>query len=381
MKINQSHIDAFEKHVQFVRNYKISIRNDMVIDVSDNVNSNSISKNTNIIDVLNTHANEIFPALDKDIPVVFADFTVWSKFVIRMNKLLPFTSREMKTAYNVHDEDVHIFSETFNRDTSILYDFMLSKGCSSSITSTVIILHEIGHAVHHQTEKLNGEYLDLSTQEANFINKFTMFFQEEANHISMYETDTIIRNATREGFADLYCCILIDKLYSKKEATVAINGLKAYRDKYNKRENYYTAYSIARYIELREHDGLQASINSFAQLNKIISAIVSETAIKLLSQKAGDASYAASMNKSRFLGFINEVYELGNSDVDTAMKKMKEDLPVLKEFIENINNLIRYDYNPKEFDVGKNIAIFWKKNYLPLKPVPQKRNSSKYIPK
>ncbi|KHT17922.1 hypothetical protein [Pectobacterium brasiliense] len=120
----------------------------------------------------------------------------------------------MKLAIKIGD--IRAFRDTVNRKTSIIYDFMLDKGCGSSLASTTILLHEIGHAVHHQTEKLNGEYLDISTPEADFINKFTMFFQGERNHNYMYETDMIIRNATREGYADLYSCILIDKLYSKQ---------------------------------------------------------------------------------------------------------------------------------------------------------------------
>lgn len=376
MKIKLKNVSLFERHIS---------QSDLVHEhflpgkMTDKEVFRDIEKKpTNLIDILNSNYKVIFSDVDKDILLLLVGFSMWSNFVSGVNKLLPFTSREAETAYNVHDETIRVFGDTLNRDISIIYDFMLSKGCSPSLASSTILLHEIGHAVHHQTEKLNGEYLDLSTPEANFINKFTMFFQGGENHNSMYETDTIIRNATREGYADLYSCILMDKLYSKKEATVAIMALKAYRDKYNKKEKYYTADSISRYIGLREYDDLNDSINNFTQLNKLISAVVSETAMKILSQNSVDTNHSTLVNKSRFLGFIDGIYEFGNDDINSAMMNMKDDLPVLKEFIENINHIIRYDYNPKEFDIGKQNSVFWKENYLPLKPTSTNLRSSKH---
>ncbi|HBQ2476617.1 TPA: hypothetical protein L7T36_005697, partial [Klebsiella pneumoniae] len=113
-------------------------------------------------------------------------------------------------------------------------------------------LHELGHAVHHQTEKLNGSYLYEGTEEAKFINELMSFeelvISQHEFSGKIVETEMIARQATREGYADLYCCILLDKLYGRDKAGLIIEAISDYREAMNVTERYYTHDSIYAYL-------------------------------------------------------------------------------------------------------------------------------------
>ncbi|EJP9635951.1 hypothetical protein NZF17_005251, partial [Salmonella enterica] len=97
-----------------------------------------------------------------------------------------------------------------------VYKFLLAADCSHEEATNLVLLHEIGHAIHHQLEKHNGYLLEPTTPEASFLNPFFSFNEECVEKIPT--VTAIAYKAITEGFADLYSCIIVDILYDSSRS-------------------------------------------------------------------------------------------------------------------------------------------------------------------
>ncbi|ECE0793767.1 hypothetical protein GK48_27790 [Salmonella enterica subsp. diarizonae] len=214
------------------------------------LNVNEPTNINELLDVLNGNSNIIFPSIDKTLPIIFYDFSVWTKFKSLPNKFLG----GLDTSYKSNKECIYIREKTFTAENDF-YDGLnkyTEKSIDINTATKITLLHELGHAVHHQTEKLNGRYLHEGTEEAKFINEFMSFEELVVSQHEMsgkiVEIEMIGRQATREGYADLYCCILLDKLYGRDKAGFIIKAIHDYRKDVNVTERYYTHDSINEYL-------------------------------------------------------------------------------------------------------------------------------------
>ncbi|EMJ2323341.1 hypothetical protein V7L32_003772 [Salmonella enterica] len=281
------------------------------------------STNTNeLLDVLNGNSSIIFPSIDKTLPIIFYDFSVWTKFKSLPNKFLG----GLDTSYKSNKECIYIFDKTFTAENDF-YDVLnkyTEKPIDINIAASITLLHELGHAVHHQTEKLNGSYLHEGTEEAKFINELMSFEELVVSQHEMsgkiVEIEMIGRQATREGYADLYCCILHDKLYGRDKAGFIIKAIHGYREAMNVTERYYTHDSINEYLTSKN----SLDFKNFNEIHSYISDVVSKYAIKNINSDS-----RIFVSHSNFLGVINSVFGINESDVKSAAKKIEDRFPFI----------------------------------------------------
>ncbi|ECK0672211.1 hypothetical protein FQU54_25370 [Salmonella enterica subsp. diarizonae] len=281
------------------------------------LNVNEPTNTNELLDVLNCNSSIIFPSIDKTLPIIFYDFSVWTKFKSLPNKFLG----GLDTSYKSNKECIYIFDKTFTAENDF-YDVLnkyTEKPIDINIAANITLLHELGHAVHHQTEKLNGSYLHEETEEAKFINELMSFEELVVSQHEMsgkiVEIEMIGRQATREGYADLYCCILLDKLYGRDKAGFIIKAIHGYREAMNVTERYYTHDSINEYLTSKN----SLDFKNFNEIHSYISDVVSKYAIKNINSDS-----RSFVSHSNFLGVINSVFGINESDVKSAAKKIED---------------------------------------------------------
>lgn len=286
------------------------------------LNVNEPTNTNELLDVLNGNSSIIFPSIDKTLPIIFYDFSVWTKFKSLPNKFLG----GLDTSYKSNKECIYIFDKTFTAENDF-YDVLnkyTEKPIDINIAANITLLHELGHAVHHQTEKLNGSYLHEGTEEAKFINELMSFEELVVSQHEMsgkiVEIEMIGRQATREGYADLYCCILLDKLYGRDKAGFIIKAIHGYREAMNVTERYYTHDSINEYLTSKN----SLDFKNFNEIHSYISDVVSKYAIKNINSDS-----RSFVSHSNFLGVINSVFGINESDVKSAAKKIEDRFPFI----------------------------------------------------
>ncbi|HDZ1273975.1 TPA: hypothetical protein RRV26_005181 [Klebsiella pneumoniae] len=286
------------------------------------LNVNEPTNTNELLDILNGNSNITFPSIDKTLPIIFYDFSVWTKFKSLTNKFLG----GLNTSYKSNKECIYILDKTFTAEHDF-YDGLnkyTEKPIDINIAANITLLHELGHAVHHQTEKLNGSYLYEGTEEAKFINELMSFeelvISQHEFSGKIVETEMIARQATREGYADLYCCILLDKLYGRDKAGLIIEAISDYREAMNVTERYYTHDSIYAYLTSKN----SLYFKSFNEIHSYISDIVSKCAIKSINSDSRDF-----VSHSNFLGVINSVFGINENDVKLAAKKIEDRFPFI----------------------------------------------------
>lgn len=292
---------------------------------------------TNLINIINKNYDTFSPSKEKDIPVIFIDFSSILNF-------LRFNIQNIETAYYPKSEKIYINRETLETEKNSLYNFMRGKGVSLQDTTNLIILHEMGHAVHHQSQLITKNYLDPQHEKSNFINKF-MSFTEISN--SCAEIKIVGRNATREGYADLYASIMFDKIYKPEKSSQAENIITALRDfrKHNHtNEHYYTEISLDKYLEERK----KLTMTNFSDIHSYISKTVSDTAIYCINRQSDQYD-----TYGQFIGLTNAVCHINADNPREASINISKKYPFLS-LIANPD-----DINPYRFKEGNEAGKAW----------------------
>lgn len=286
-----------------------------------------------LINRYNTIDNSI--STDKSIPIIFKDS--YSLF-----GLLHFGLKNIETAYYPKSEKIYINKETLETENNSLYDFMRSEGVSLQDTTNLIILHEMGHAVHHQSQLITKNYLDPQYEKANFINNF-MSFTEISN--SCAEIKIVGRNATREGYADLYASIMFDKIYRPEKSNQAeniITALRNFREHNHSHEHYYTEISLDKYLEERK----KLNITDFSDIHRYISKTVSDTAIYCINKQSDHYD-----TYGQFIGLTNAVCQINSDNPIDASYNISKKYPFIN-LILNPDNINHYRFKEGN-DAGK----------------------------
>lgn len=317
MKVKYVNYNHFKKFIHDRVEY-LDISSNMAIE-SQRSNESSES---DISRFLNKNSGYIFPDIDKTLPIIFYDFSVWTKFKSLPNKFLG----GLDTSYKSRKECIYILDKTFTAEHDFYGELnkYTEKPIDINIAANITLLHELGHAVHHQIEKLNGRYLHEGTEEAKFINELMSFEELAVSQHEMsgkiVEIEMIGRQATREGYADLYCCILLDKLYGRDKAGFIIKAIHDYREAVNVTERYYTHNSINEYL-ISEY---RLDFKNFNEIHSYISTVISKYAIKHINSDS-----RSFVSHSNFLGVINNVFGINEKDVKSAAKKIGDRFPFI----------------------------------------------------
>jgi len=298
---------------------------------------NKVINPINLINIINKNYDSFSLSKEKEIPIIFVDFPSILNFT-------RFNFKNIETAYYPNSGKIYINRETLETEKNSLYDFMKGEGVSLQDTTNLIILHEMGHAVHHQSQLITKNYLDPESEKANFINNF-MSFTEISN--SCAEIKIVGRNATREGYADLYASIMFDKIYRPEKSNQAeniITALRNFREHNHSHEHYYTEISLDKYLDERN----KLSITDFSDIHRYISKTVSDTAIYCINRQSDQYD-----TYGQFIGLTNTVCQINAKTPREASYSISKRFPFLS-LISNPD-----DINPYRFNEGIEAGKAW----------------------
>ncbi|WP_407579563.1 hypothetical protein [Citrobacter koseri] len=318
-----------------------------------------------LVKIINEDKRILLPDIDKTIPVIFYSFSVWTRIKTRSNVFIQEPSLKtffgkLTTSYQSGTESIYIsrnLYEAKKKDKGIneheVFKALLASDCSHEEATNLVLLHELGHAVHHQVSKQRGNLLDETTTEAKFLNKLmTTTDFVSSRKFDIPEISPVAYKAVTEGFADLYSCIVVDKLYGKEQATKIIEALHQMRlsayelDEHRNRERYYSFDSIKHYIDNRDI----LSFNTFDDIHQYISDTVSKVAIHYINKEAGRYGNKSHCN---FLGVINVVHNLNQSNAYAAALAIQKKFP----FIDLYENKIKRE--EWKFQKGNDVGKEW----------------------
>ncbi|EJX4926794.1 hypothetical protein OD635_003757 [Salmonella enterica] len=310
-----------------------------------------------LLGILNENENEneniALPAIDKTIPIIFYNFSIWTRMKSRVNIFLQEPSRKtflgkLTTSYQPGKESIYIsrnLYEAKKKDKGIneheVFKTLLVSDCSHEEATNLVLLHEIGHAIHHQLEKRDGYLLEPTTPEASFLNPFVQFNEECVEKIPT--VTAIAYKAITEGFADLYSCIIVDRLYDSSRSDVIINALYQYRTSH-KSENYYSYLSIESYLSQRNG----RDFKSFDEIYKYMSSTIAHTTVKNMGVKLLDGSEEL----GRFLGVVNKLQGLNYCKIDKTVDSIRSNYPFMDYVIFYVEKKNPFSYHQNLFEEG-----------------------------
>ncbi|ELY2478051.1 hypothetical protein SMB83_004225 [Cronobacter sakazakii] len=260
---------------------------------------------------------------------------------------------KLTTSYQPGTESIYISRSLYkdkNKEINEheVYKYLLAADCRHEEATNLVLLHEIGHAIHHQLEKRDGYLLEPSTPEASFLNPFVKLNGQCVEGIK-YVT-CIAHKAITESYADLYSCILIDRLYDSSRSDLIINALHHYRTT-NKNENYYSYPSIASYLNNRNG----REFKSFHEIHKYMSAIIAENAVYDIGRDLNKGK----PQLSKFIGVVNVLHGLNERKIDDSIECMKVRFPFMSYILSKIDKKNPYGYHQDVFEIGCKHASEW----------------------
>ncbi|WP_407579546.1 hypothetical protein [Citrobacter koseri] len=358
MKIEFKNSQLFDKY--YYKFNSKTIRRDTELEDHGRNNDTNLDykKLFNLLNEENVH----FPSIDKTIPIIFYNFSVWTSIKARANVFIQEPNLKtffgkLTTSYQSGTESIYIsrnLYEAKKKDKGIneheVFKALLASDCSHEEATNLFLLHEIGHAIHHQLEKRNGYLLEPTTPEAAFLNPFVRFNEEYVDKIPT--VTAIAYKAITEGFADLYSCILVDRLYDSSRSDVIIDALHQYRTTH-KNENYYSYPSIESYMKQRNGRGFE----SFDEIYKYMSSTIAYTTIKNMVRHMQDGSEEL----GRFIGVVNKLQGLNHSNIDKTVESIRANYPFMDSVVFYADKKNPFGYHPNLFEEGCKAGDKWLK--------------------
>lgn len=332
-----------------------------------------IPKNIKPLDILkfiNTN-KEFTPNLNQNIKIKFDDFYWFSSIKKSMDNFFSNQSKKFHTAgYNLSNRNIIIHKDFFSNN-SIYNDLSNNKLLDSEIINFVI-LHEIGHCLHHLSLDKN-KIINYDSKESNFINTIMPNF-DKTWIVKNHEIMERLNNSIVEGFADLYSLILLDKIYPDNQALKIIEAVKNVREEkqLHCNDTYHTYTSIEKYIKQRNE--MKANLNDFHSINQYICQNTLQEAFSIIEQYT-TPSFIESDSKHKkdvFLlsGVLYEAYNLKKEnvlpDAESVLKYIKENNFLNHNIENNIEKIFDFNslyptYN-SSFEIGRSEYLSTKNN-------------------
>lgn len=323
-----------------------------------------IPKNIKPLDILkfiNTN-KEFTPNLNENIKIKFDDFYWFSLIKKSMDNFFSNQSKKNHTAgYNLSNQNIIIHQDFFSNNS--IYNELSNNKLLDSEIINFVILHEIGHCLHHLSLDKN-KIINYDSKESNFINTIIPNF-DKTWIVKNHEIMERLNNSIVEGFADLYSLILLDKIYPDNQALKIIEAVKDVRKEkelYHK-DTYHTYSSIEKYIKHRNE--MKANLNDFHSINQYICQNTLQEAFSII-EKYTTPSFIESDSKHKkdvFLlsGVLYEAYNLKKEnvlpDAESVLKYIKENNFLNHNIENNIEKIFDFNslyptYN-SSFEIGR----------------------------
>lgn len=271
-------------------------------------------------------------------------------------------SKKFHTAgYNLSNRNIIIHKDFFSNNS--IYNELSNNKLLDSEIINFVILHEIGHCLHHLSLDKN-KIINYDSKESNFINTIMPNF-DKTWIVKNHEIMERLNNSIVEGFADLYSLILLDKIYPDNQALKIIEAVKDVRKEkelYHK-DTYHTYSSIEKYIKHRNE--MKANLNDFHSINQYICQNTLQEAFSII-EKYTTPSFIESDSKHKkdvFLlsGVLYEAYNLKKEnvlpDAESVLKYIKENNFLNHNIENNIEKIFDFNslyptYN-SSFEIGR----------------------------
>lgn len=220
------------------------------------------------------------------------------------------------------------------------------------------ILHEVGHAIHHQLflRQNNNSLIpgnDFNNNDfLNLVSNNGLYLLGKNEETKKYDLNHSINYAIKEGFADLYACIGLTQIYPKEVALNFINEVIQARKVGN--DNYFTTGSLEQFKE--DFTNNKITLNNFEDLHQYIDKTISKTAIKTMLGKLSSTNEEQIRHNNAFGGFLKSIIEKSHEQglfSENPLENSKTINEVIKS-LELNNNEFHIDLN----ELKENSEIF-----------------------
>jgi len=293
------------------------IRQDVpLVELSEVNNSTEIVGLTDLIINFNKNSNFFTPSIEHKLQIIFANFSIFNKLIDRFR--INYLNQDDDFAmYDSQNKKIFIREVILsNNNQQSIISMYRNAGVSNNDIINIVLLHEIGHSIHHLNYLNTSKVLDtLNNHDINFFNDLISIENNLVLNLTKngenqnLDFTTHIHQSISEGFADLYCINAINKLYSKEQSHKLIDIIKTSRKKRQEqekeKEQYFTVPSIENYLLNKNN----LSIDSFEQLNKNISKSIGNTAKNILIEASNNTNWKEPQSiriYNRLLGYFNE---------------------------------------------------------------------------
>ena len=287
--------------------------------ISNHTEKNSFDLNSFIKKINNN--SYYLPQIDKVIPIIFYDFDLLSLLKNKIFHNLGSDEKEINTSYIISKNKIIVKKENFTKNKYRNFEFitLCNKGCTPYEIAILIISHEIGHAVHHQTFLLKNQILQGKNKESEFLNKTLIFgkMNLECNHSEINQLSSA-QYAIQEGFADIYSAFIIKKMLVKERSELILESIIEFREDSNDWKYKWCAQSLRFFVESNKE------FESFDELYGYISSVVCDTAIDAMNSNM-------SHRTSYFIGYLNGFFSYNEQSLECAGKKIHQEFPFITE--------------------------------------------------
>lgn len=357
MKIEFKNNQLFDR-LYYKSNYRIIFRGNEFED-QGRINKISDLNYMELSELLNDN-NVHFPSIEITIPVIFYNFSIWTRMKARVNFFIQEPSLKtfigkLTTSYQAGTESIYISKNLYEHkgygggiNEHRMFECLLNSGCSQEEATNLVLLHEIGHAIHHQLEKRDGYLLEPTTPQATFLNPFIRLNGDCVDGID--SVTRIAHKAITESYADLYSCILVDRLYDSSRSDLIINALHKYRTTHHE-EGYYSYPSIETYL----NDRNGRSFKNFRAIHTYMSATIADSAV----YDIGKNLRSGEPQLSKFIGVVNRLHGLNHKKIDDAIESIRNEFIFTGYILKKIDKNNPYGYHQNIFEIGCKYGEEW----------------------
>ena len=351
MQIETKNYNDFYKKYDYTKVEEIVITSINLREQSPNFSS--------LINTLNT-IPILTPTTTQKLIINFEDFTILNKIILNQkNYFKRKLNKWFKTDFNINNDyafysknekTIYIREELFEQgNENHTFSQYLKKNISQTDFLNFVVLHEIGHAIHHNYYLNNKNHFSFENSQIDFINSmisFNGYLDLSGNTENNYkfrnkDLSVMIYHAVTEGFADLYACISIGELYPKNKAIELIDEVINARKRADKEYEYYFSYqTLENYLlDLRED---KTKFYSFDNVHQYMSNIIQKTIVNIIETQLSKTTSPEIQLNNRYLGVINKQLNLNVINSNQIINILNEKYNFKIEPINHLKDEFKY---------------------------------------
>jgi hypothetical protein len=319
----------------------------------------------------------ITPENNQSCPIYFENFTAFSKL---KNKIFQHNTNE-SLFYSFEKKSIYLYQDIFNQknqeNNPHSFSTQLLKKINPETFASIVLLHEIGHAIHHAlwAESVIPQRILVTSQDdlkTKFLNSFinSEHVIRNSNNEIKFNHASIknhYRTIIQENFADLFAIIALNTIIPDKKQALDLSEkiyeAREHAKNYNQ-EDYDTYQNIHSVI-----DDLKNGKN-FTHFEDIQNYIAERTSQVVLKQFEQDINHHPKAKEEMpfYLGMINQKMDWKKSTLNEVVAEINQQFNLscslltfdskvnYSETVENMNNKFTQSQQQKMF-LEKNTAI------------------------